>query len=172
MLTNATAGLGAACRCEYDAGRAGSGFLHAFHYLVAVDVDGIVRARRRRLVLDALEFERNRQTALLDQIDEVLTELEGSRIDEEAFARMAPEDVTLVREVLDPGRDDAEDEFDLEGALTAESPAEIRREREAERVRLEQVITASISRQQALERYVEALDALGDAPGAEQTLPG
>ena len=107
-------GLGAGSRCEHDAGRAGSGALHVFHYLVAVDVDEIVRARRRQQALDALDFEHGREAAVLAQIDEVLTELEGSRIDEAAFARMAPEDVTLVREVLDPGGDEPEDEFDLE----------------------------------------------------------
>jgi hypothetical protein len=138
---------------------------------VAVDVDEIVRTRRRQQALDALDFEHGRETAVLAQIDEVLTELEGSRIDEAAFAHMAPEDVALVRGVLDPGSDEPEDEFDLEGALASESPAEIRRESEAERVRLEEVIAASRSRQQALERYIEALDAKGDAPGAGQTLP-
>lgn len=122
-----------------------------------MDVDGIVRARRRQQALDALELERNRETALLDQIDEVLTELEGSRIDEAAFARMAPEDVALVREVLDPDFDEPEDELDVEEALASESPAEIRREREAERVRLDEVIAASRGRQHALERYIEAL---------------
>ena len=75
---------------------------------------------------------------------------------------MAPEDVALVRGVLDPGSDEPEDEFDLEGALASESPAEIRRESEAERVRLEEVIAGSRSRQKALERYIEALDAKDD----------
>jgi len=129
---------------------------------VAVDVDEIVRTRRRQQALDALDFEHGRETAVLAQIDEVLTELEGPRIDGAAFARMAPEDVTLVREVLDPGGDEPEDEFDFEGALSSESPAQIRREREAERVRLEEVIASSRSRQKALERYIEALDAKDD----------
>jgi hypothetical protein len=127
-----------------------------------VDVDEIVRARRRQQALDALDFEHGRESAVLAQIDEVLTELEGPRIDGAAFARMAPEDVTLVREVLDPGGDEPEDEFDFEGALSSESPAQIRREREAERVRLEEVIAGSRSRQKALERYIEALDAKDD----------
>ena len=53
----------------------------------------------------------------------------------------------------------------------SESPAQIRREREAERVRLKEVIAASRSLQQALGRYIEALRAKGDEPGAGQTLP-
>ena len=127
-----------------------------------MDVDEIVRARRLLQALDALDFEHGRESAVLAQIDEVLTELEGPRIDGAAFARMAPEDVTLVREVLDPGGDEPEDEFDFEDALSSESPAQIRREREAERVRLEEVIASSRSRQKALERYIEALDAKDD----------
>ena len=137
-----------------------------------MDVDEIVRARRRQQALEALEFERDRQAALLAQIDEVLTELEGSRVDEETFARMAPEDVTLVRAVLDPGDDEPEEAFDLQGVLASESPAEIRREREAERVRLEEVITASSNRQRALERYLEALAGAGGLPGPEQAPTG
>jgi hypothetical protein len=128
-----------------------------------VDVDEIVRGQRRRQALDALEFERDREIAVLRQIEEVLTELEGSRIDQAAFARMAPEDVTLVRGVLDPGSDEPGDEFDLEGLLTPESPTEIRLEREAERVRLERVIADSRGRQRALERYMKALEAKRDA---------
>ncbi len=135
-----------------------------------MDVDEIVRARRRQQALDALDFEHGRESAVLAQIDEVLTELEGPRIDGAAFARMAPEDVTLVREVLDPGGDEPEDEFDFEDALSSESPAQIRREREAERVRLEEVIAGSRSRQKALERYIEALDAKDDTSETPQAL--
>jgi hypothetical protein len=138
---------------------------------VTVDVDEIVRARRRQQALDALDFEHGRETAVLAQIDEVLTELEGSRIDGAAFARMAPEDVALVREVLDPDGDEPAEEFDLEGVLASESPTQIRREREVERARLEEVIAVSRRRQQALERYLEALDAKEDAPDTPQTPP-
>ncbi len=152
-------GLSADCRCEHGAGRAGSGLLHVFHYRLGVDVDSIVRARRREQALDALEFERVRETTLLAQVEEVLTELEGSRIDEAAFARMTPGDVTLVREVLDPGGVELAEEFDIEGALLSETPAEIRLEREDERLRLEGEVATSRTLQQALERYIEALEA-------------
>lgn len=137
-----------------------------------MDVDEIVRGLRRRQALDALEFERDREIAVLRQIGEVLTELEGSRIDEAAFARMAPEDVGLVRGVLEPGSDETDEEFDVEGLLASESPAEIRREHEDERVRLEGVIADARSRQQALERYLEALDANGKAAADGEAPPG
>ncbi len=133
-----------------------------------MEVDEIVRANRRRQALDALEFERDREIAVLKQLGEVLTELEGSRIDQAAFARMAPEDVALVRGVLDPGSDETDDEFDVEGLLASESPTEIRREHEAERVRLEGVIADARSRQRALERYLEALGADRNVAGDGQ----
>ena len=135
---------------------------------MAVDVDDIVRAKRRQQALDALEFENDREVAVLAQIGEVLTELEGSRIDQVAFARMAPEDVALVRGVLDPGSDESEDEFDLE---SAESRAEMRDDLEAERTRLEDVIADSRSRRQALERYLEALAGENGTPDAARSLP-
>ena len=139
---------------------------------MAVDVDEIVGARRRQQVLDALEFERDREAALRSQIEDVLTELEGSRVDEAVFARMTPEDVSLVRRVLHPDsdEDEDEDEFDLQGLLSSESRAEIRAEQKAERVRLEGVLADSRSRQRALESYLEALDAKDDAPETAQSL--
>jgi hypothetical protein len=118
-------------------------------------------------VLDALEFERDRETAVRSQIEDVLTELEGSRIDAAVFARMAPEDVSLVRGVIEPDSDEDEyDEDDTQGLLSPESRAEIRAEQEAERVRLEGVMADSLNRQRALESYIEALDACGKASGA------
>ncbi len=125
-----------------------------------MDTDTVVRARRRRQALEALESERDREAALRDQLDEVLTELEGARIDAVAFARMEPADVELVRETLDPTQVTPEEEW-LE--LQDESPAEIarlqRQEREAERSRLRQLIEESRRCQTALERYLEALEA-------------
>lgn len=129
-----------------------------------MDSDAIVRARRRQHALDQLEFERDRETALLEQSDDVLTELEGPRIDAAAFELMEAGDVTLVREALDPGHS-AQDEDWLE--LEGESPAELAKlrlgELEAERLRLGQLIDESRASQQALERYIEALDGHTDS---------
>ena len=129
------------------------------HYLVAVDTDGIVRARRRQQALDALEFERDRETALLEQIDEVLTELDGPRIDAEAFARMEADDVELVRETLDPTSVTSEpDSLELEGESPAESARLRREEQEAERLRLRELVAECRRCQKALESYIQALD--------------
>jgi len=129
------------------------------HYLVAVDTDGIVRARRRHQALDALEFERDRETALLEQIDEVLTELDGPRIDAEAFARMEADDAELVRETLDPTSVTPEpDSLELEGESPAESARLRREEQEAERLRLRELVAECRRCQKALESYIQALD--------------
>lgn len=124
-----------------------------------MDTDGIVRARRRQQALDALEFERDRETALLEQIDEVLTELDGPRIDAAAFARMEAEDAELVRETLDPGHVTSEEErLELEGESAAESARLRREEQEAECLRLRELVAECRRCQKALESYIQVLD--------------
>ncbi len=124
-----------------------------------MDTDEIVRARRRRQALEALEFERDREVALLAQSEEVLTELEGPRIDAAAFARMDAEDAQLVRETLDPGHVTSEEEpLELEGESAAESARLRREELEAERIRLRELVVESRRCQKALESYIQALD--------------
>lgn len=123
-----------------------------------MDTDGIVRARRRQQALDALEFERGREAALLEQIDEVLTELDGPRIDAAAFARMEAADVELVRETLDPGHAaSGEETLELEGESAAESARLRREEQEAERLRLDDLVAECRRCQKALESYIQAL---------------
>ena len=124
-----------------------------------MDSDAIVRARRRQHALDQLEFERDRETALLEQSNEVLTELEGPRIDAAAFALMEARDVELVREALDPDHSAQEEDWlEHEGESPLESAELQLGELEAERLRLGQLIDESRASQQALERYIEALD--------------
>lgn len=124
-----------------------------------MDTDAIVRARRRQQALDALEFERDRETALLEQIDEVLTELDGPRIDAAAFARMEADEVQLVRETLDPSHVTLEqDRLELEGESPAESARLRREEQEAERLRLLDLVAECRRCQKALESYIQALD--------------
>lgn len=128
------------------------------HYVDAVDTDAIVRARRRQEALEAVEFEQGRETALLDQINEVLVELDGPRIDADAFARMEPEDVELVRATLQPTQFTPEEEWlELEGDPPARVERLRRAELQAEQLRLRQSIAECRHRQNALERYIEAL---------------
>jgi hypothetical protein len=131
-----------------------------------VELREIARSQRRKQALEALEFERDREAALRGQLEETATELEGPNIDEETFAAMDPEDVEIVRQILlDAGEafeetfaDDGEDWLD-EFRIDGESPEEEHEERLGEMARLEGEIKDSRRRQQALERYVEALTA-------------
>jgi hypothetical protein len=130
-----------------------------------VDREAIARAQRRQQARDALEFERERAAGLQEQIDALIVELEGSRVDEEAFAAMSPEDAELARSILAPAEepaDDADDDQWLifgDDAPEAEEEADPRTEAEEEIARLEGEIAESRRRQEALERYIEALDA-------------
>ncbi len=128
---------------------------HGLDYLCRVDRDAIARAQRRRQALEALEFERDRAATLREQLEAIVTELEGPRIDEAAFATMAPEDVAVVRPAVQPvGLDGPEEEWlQIDEGSPEPDPEEI----EAEIARLEDEIASSRRRQEAFERYLEAL---------------
>jgi hypothetical protein len=126
-----------------------------------MDIEAIARTQRRRQAQEALEFERDREAALREQLEAVVADVEGPRIDEEAFARMAPEDAELVREILASGLDgedpdlDPDDEwYDMDETQEPEAESF-----EDEVRRLEEEIAESRRLQQALKSY---LDALGD----------
>jgi hypothetical protein len=120
-----------------------------------VDRPAIARAERRRQALEELDFERDRAAAL-QEIGRLVVELEGPKLDEEVFARLAPADVELVQGSFQggPTAADADDEW-LE--LDADDPDTAREEAEEEIRRLEAEIAASARRQQAFERYLAAL---------------
>lgn len=119
-----------------------------------MDRDAIARAQRRRQVLEALEFERDRAEALREQLEVLVTEAEAPRIDEAVFAGMAAEDVEVVRSVLQPGEQVGPEEEWL--PIEEEEEADPG-EREAEIARLEEEVASSRRRQEAFERYLEAL---------------
>jgi hypothetical protein len=123
-----------------------------------MDRVAIVRAERRRQAADELEAERDRANALRDEIVRLIVELEGPCLDEETFARLAPEDVDVIRSALQngPASEDADAEWLDSDEPWRDEEAE-RTDVEAEIVRLEQEIAASNRRQQAFERYLAAL---------------
>jgi hypothetical protein len=130
-----------------------------------VDREEIARAHRRRQAADALGFEREREATLQEQIGDLIAELEGAGVDEEVFARMSAEDAALVRSLLDPPEDEELEEMTEEERrlLYGDESPEIeepdpREWTEEEIARLEEEITESRRRQQALEHYLEALD--------------
>lgn len=132
----------------------------ASEYRWDVDREAMAREQRRRQARQALEFERDREAALVEQLHEVVTETEGARVDEAAFATMDPEDVALVRDALvgTTGDDGDEDPFGLEAFDVPDADDDSASDEE-EIARLESEIEKGRSRQRAFARY---LDALGD----------
>ena len=127
-------------------------------YRSPVDRVAIARRERRRRIEEALEEERGREQALVERLEEVVTEGQASRIDEQAFARMEPEDVALVREALEEPSffDDGEEE--QTDFLSMEEHTQDQNDVEEEIARLQDEIAASQRRQLAYERYRQALD--------------
>ncbi len=118
--------------------------------LPLVDRDAIAREQRAREAQDALAFERQREELLRAQIADTVLAAERARIDTEAFARMAPEDAALVRELLadetdEIGDDDGDDSDD-----------DVLEQTEIDRLLGE--IERSRASQDALERFIEALN--------------
>jgi hypothetical protein len=122
-----------------------------------MDRDAIARAGRRRRIEEAVDEEREREEALVQQLEEVVTEGEGSRIDERAFARMSPEDVALVREALEEPAFVVEDE-EHGDFLDRNGDEQHQADVEEEIARLQAEIAASQRRRVAYERYLQALD--------------
>jgi hypothetical protein len=124
-----------------------------------VDREAIARRERRRRIEEALDEERGREEALVERLEEVVTEGEGNRIDEQTFARMDPEDVALVREALEEPSvfDEGEEQEDFL-ALERDDEDQTEAEVEEEIARLQAEIGASRRRRLAYERYLEALD--------------
>jgi hypothetical protein len=123
-----------------------------------VDREAMAREQRRRQVRQALEFERDREAALVEQLHEVVAEAEGAGVDEAAFAKMDPDDVELVRDALAAavGDDEDEDPFGFEvfeeGDADDDSGGD-----EDEIARLEDEIAKGRARQRAYARYLDAL---------------
>jgi hypothetical protein len=123
-------------------------------YLGAVDREAIARTERRRQALEALEFERARAAALRERLEAIVAELDGPALDDAIFARLAPEDVEIVRAALQSDEADPAEAVDAE----LEDPREEQKAwLEEEIVRLEEEIASSDGRQQAFERYLNAL---------------
>ena len=109
-----------------------------------MDREAIARGERRRRIEEALDEERGREEALVERLQEV-------------FARMDPEDVALVRAVLEEPSlfDEGEEYVDF---LAPERNDKDEAEVEEEITRLQAEIAASRRRRLAYERYLEALD--------------
>jgi hypothetical protein len=125
-----------------------------------MDIEAIARAHRRRQALEALEFQRDREAALQEQLEAIIAEVQGPRIDQAAFTRMAPEDVELARRILESALDSVEsdlDSLDEEWIVEDETPEIESEDYEAELGRLQGEIADTRRLQQALRSYLDAL---------------
>ena len=113
--------------------------------------------------MEALEFERERETELRRQVAEVVLEEEGDRLDAAALADLDDEDVRRVRAALghvDPEEVEEEDPFADDVFVELDFDDEpVDEESEDETARLEREIEESLRIQSALERFIAALDA-------------
>jgi hypothetical protein len=135
-----------------------NGLATPLNYLCEVDVEAIARAQRRRQALEALELQRDREAALQEQLEAIVAEVHGPRIDEATFTRMAPEDVELARGVLESSLDTVESVFESDEEWIMEETPEIESEDyETELGRLQSEIADSRRLQQALRSYLAAL---------------
>jgi hypothetical protein len=126
-----------------------------------VDREGIAREVRRRQVREMLDFEREREQTLTEQVELVIGEADGAGVDAAVYARMSPEDVEIVDAELNPPtweseedelefieRDDLVD-FDEEGEIDLHAEELARLDGELEDCRRRQV---------AFQAYLDALD--------------
>ena len=138
-----------------------------------MDRDAQVRAARRRQALDALAFEQEREAMLVEQLEDVLAEADGARLDAGLFAQMTPDEARLVQAALgeavnggtwqEAGEgveldddfglslDLEDDDVDLDAAAADDVEVEV--------ARLREVLESSRLLQAALQRYLALLSA-------------
>jgi hypothetical protein len=132
-------------------------------YLGAVDRDAHIRAARRRQALDALAAEQDREAMLVEQLEDIVAEADGARLDADAFAQMSPDDARLARTALGlDGDADSDAEAEVDGddfgfSFDLEDDEADPEDLEAEIARLQEVIESSRRVQAALERYLALL---------------
>ena len=109
---------------------------------------------------ETLEFEREREQTLKDQVELVIAEVEGKTVDEAVYARMSPEDVEIVRAELDPPGMEAEEDpsffFERDDLINLDDEPEVDPHAE-ELARLNDELEDCRRRQRAFEAYLDAL---------------
>jgi hypothetical protein len=123
-----------------------------------VDREAIARRQRRRQVAEALDEEREREAALVARVEEVVVEADGPAVDEEVLRQLEPDDAAVLRELLQEHSPFDEDEGDDLEFLSEDGGGFEEDGVDEELARLEGEIADSRRRQQAYERYLEALD--------------
>jgi len=111
-------------------------------------------------VQETLDFEREREQTLKEQVEIVITEADGKSVDEAAFARMSPEDVEIVNAELNPPGIEAEDDpsffFERDDLINLDDEENVDPHAE-ELARLNGELEDCRRRQRAFEAYLDAL---------------
>jgi hypothetical protein len=139
-----------------------------------MDRHAIARARRHRTIAERLEEERAREAVLTEQLEEVITDLEGPGIDEIVLEQLPVEDATYVRGIVQGGvaiELGIEEDFFAGLADDDDEVIDTASELEDEIARLRAAIEESQTRQRALQGYLDGLTALPDREDAESTSP-
>ncbi|MFN8187617.1 MAG: hypothetical protein U0R69_11150 [Gaiellales bacterium] len=103
----------------------------------------LARARRRQEALDSLEFEQQREQALLGRLEPIIRDAEAWRADELALAQVDPDDAATLTAI-----------GFVQGRPSDESLGRI----EAQITQLEEQVADSRRRQRAFEAYAKALE--------------
>ena len=125
-----------------------------------MDRDAIARARRRREFEETLDDERSREAALRDQIELVVTEEEGTRIDRELLELLEPGEAALLADLF--RAPEGGDDLDSDGDDDEPDADEV--------ARLSREIEDSRARQRALEHAVQLLGSPAEAASDTQSL--
>jgi hypothetical protein len=119
-----------------------------------VDREAVAREVRRRQVTESLDFEREREKTIDEQIELVIVEIEGPKVDAVVFERMSAEDAVLVKEELALPDSGGGDFIERDDVIWLDEPAD---ERAAELARLNEELVDCRRRQRAFEAYLAAL---------------
>jgi hypothetical protein len=130
-----------------------------------VDREAIARGVRRKQAEEALEFERDREEAIEQQIAIAIADVEGPLVDAAAFGSMSAEDAEIVRAELNPlpydpeeGPDyfERDDLFEIDFDAPEDPHAE-------ELARLNEELAQCRRRQAAFKAYLAALGGGGSS---------
>jgi hypothetical protein len=119
-----------------------------------VDREEIARTVRRRQAKEVLDFEREREQTIKEQIELVIAETEGGRIDAAAFAQMSPEDAAIVKEELTPASLEESSFFERDDVILLDDEEDANA---AELARLDDELEDCRRRLRAFEAYLDAL---------------
>jgi hypothetical protein len=108
-----------------------------------VNREEVAARRRRQEAIDSLEFEREREAALVQRLEPMIRDADAWRADERAFAVMSEEDKATLREI---------------GFVLPRPPEESRARIEAQIAELQAQIEDSRRRQRAFAAYASALE--------------